>query len=230
MNQIVTRAIVLARTDFGEADRILTLITPDNGKLRLIAKGVRRVRSKLAGGIELFSVSEITFIRGRNEIGTLVSSRLRKYYAHIIGDINRTMLGYELLKQLAKATEDEPEVAYFDLLEQTFGALDSGIDLDLIKFWFTMQLLRLAGHTPNLYSDDQGYKLKPNQTYNFSFDHMAFSLHANGQFAADHIKFLRLGFSGNQPRILQRVQRSAELTKACNAVVTRLYETVAINV
>jgi DNA repair protein RecO (recombination protein O) len=43
-NQIITTAIVLARTEFQEADRILTLLTPDQGKLRAIAKGVRRAK------------------------------------------------------------------------------------------------------------------------------------------------------------------------------------------
>ena len=57
MKQLVTEVIILARTDYGEADRILTVLSPEYGKLRLLAKGVRRVKSKLAGGIELFSVS-----------------------------------------------------------------------------------------------------------------------------------------------------------------------------
>lgn len=61
-NIIVTSGIVLNRINFGEADRILTVITPDQGKLSLIAKGVRKEKSKLAGGIELFSVSNISFI------------------------------------------------------------------------------------------------------------------------------------------------------------------------
>ena len=51
MKQFISTGIVLARTDFGEADRILTMLSPDFGKLHLIAKGVRKERSKLAGGI-----------------------------------------------------------------------------------------------------------------------------------------------------------------------------------
>src|SRR5665213_4492942 len=124
MKQIITKGIVLSRTDYGEADRILTLLTPDQGKLRLMARGVRRMKSKLAGGIELFSVSDITFIRGRGEIGTLVSTRLRTYYRNIVQDIERVQLGYELIKSLNKATEDAPEVDYFELMERSFAALD----------------------------------------------------------------------------------------------------------
>src|SRR5688572_3433628 len=137
MNQLVTEGIILSRTDYGEADRIITLLTPEHGKLRLMAKGVRRVKSKLAGGIELFSVSTITFVKGRGDIGTLVSTRLVKHYGRIVEDLDRTMLGYELIKQLNKVTEDHPEPAYFELLQQTFEALnDPGVPLGLIRFWF----------------------------------------------------------------------------------------------
>jgi DNA repair protein RecO (recombination protein O) len=224
MNQIVTQGIILSRTDFGEADRIITLLTPDHGKLRLIAKGVRRIKSKLAGGIELFSVSDITFIRGRGDIGTLVSSRLRKHYAHIVSDIERTMLGYELIKQLHKATEDEPEPAYFELLGACFAALDdAAIDPRLIRFWFDVQLLRLSGRTPNLQTDTQGSKLEPGQLYDFDADHMAFVRNAEtGRFDTDHIKFLRLAFSGNPPKTLQRVEGAATITDKISPIISQM--------
>jgi hypothetical protein len=68
-----------------------------------------------------------------------------------------------------------------------------------------MQLLSLAGHAPNLQTDVDSKKLLPNQTYNFDFEAMAFSLAPGGRFRANHIKLLRLGFSGNRPKILQQV-------------------------
>src|SRR5205085_581911 len=120
----LSSGIVLSRTNYGEADRILTLLTPDHGKLRLMARGVRKVKSKLAGGIELFSVSDITFIRGRGEMGTLISTRLVKHYGKIVQHIDRVQLGYELIKLLNTATEDRPEADYFELLQQAFAALD----------------------------------------------------------------------------------------------------------
>jgi len=219
--QQVTDAIVLTRTDYGEADRIVTLLTPDHGKLRLMAKGVRRVKSKLAGGIELFSVTNITFIKGRSDIGTLISARLQTHYGHIVQDINRTMLGYELIKQLHKATEDEPEPDYFHLLQQAFAALnDPAISLDLIKLWFGAQLLRLGGHTPNLQTEPDGTKLVAGQTYEFSFDDSAFINRPNGPYDADTIKFLRLVFSGNAPQTLTKITGSAELAKRVLQLVT----------
>ncbi len=216
MHQTVTEAIILSRIDYGEADRILTLLTPDHGKLTLMAKGVRRVKSKLAGGIELFSVSTITFVKGRGEVGTLVSSRLVKHYGHIVEDLDRTMLGYEFIKRLNKITEDAAGSEYFDLLGQTFAALDAlTLSPQLIDFWFSVQLLRLTGHTPNLRTDTAGQKLDPHKNYDFGFDDMAFvdKSDQGGYFNASHIKFLRLGFAGHTPNVLSQVQGGTVLVQ-----------------
>lgn len=220
MNQIVTTGIVLGRTDYGEADRILTMLTPDQGKLRLMAKGVRKVKSKLAGGIELFSVSQITFIRGRGDIGTLVSTRLSKHYGNIVAHIERVQLGYELIKQLDKATEDEPEAGYFDLLVQAFEALDDrAIDTELIRTWFTAQLLRQGGLTPNLASDNEGRKLAAEQRYNFAMEDGSFVTRTDGNFGTNEIKFLRLIFGSSTPAVLAKIANSAELTQRTRQLV-----------
>jgi DNA repair protein RecO (recombination protein O) len=227
VNQLITTAIILSRTDYGEADRILTLLTPEYGKLRLLAKGVRRIKSKLAGGIELFSVSQITFIKGRGDMGTLVSTRLIKHYGRIVSDLERTMLGYDLIKQLNKTTEDEPEPTYFELLQQAFEALDdSSVLTPLIRMWFMMQLLRLGGHEPNLRTDVAGRKLDAIAQYDFQFDDMAFaSVPGRGHFTAHHIKFLRLGFAGNSPVTLQKVQGSADLVAAVAPLIRTMQST-----
>ena len=212
MKQLLTQGIVLARTDFGEADRILTLLTADNGKIRLMARGVRKAKSKLAGGIELFSISDITFINGRGEIGTLISARLLRHYGNIVKAIDRVQLGYDLIKVLHKVTEDEPEPDYYLLLEQAFIALDQpDITVEMIRFWFSVQLIRLAGHSPNLHTDAKGEKLQATERYIFGFDEMAFAKHPEGQIAADHIKFLRLAFDGHQPAVLNQVQGNQTL-------------------
>lgn len=220
MNQLVTEAIVLSRVNYGEADRILTLLTPDYGKIRVMAKGVRRVKSKLAGGIELFSVSEITFIKGKGDIGTLVSSRLITHHAGVVADISRTMLGYELIKQLNKATEDECGPEYFAVLEQVLIALaQPDVPPTLTELWFNAQMLRLAGHTPDLFTDSKGEKLATASAYAFSLDDMAFRPTDSGEFTVDHIKFLRLVFSGVTPGALLGIGSASELTKRCKSLV-----------
>ena len=230
MNQISTQAVVLHRTEYGEADRILTLLTPDYGKLSLIAKGVRRIKSKLAGGIELFSISDISYIKGRGEVGTLTSTRLIRHYGTIVSDVNRTMLGYDLVKQLHRVTEDAPEPEYFDLIEQAFAALDDlAIDIQLIRLWFMMQLLRIDGHTPNLHTNLAGDKLQADKRYSFSYEDMAFEEQFNKGhgigFAADQIKFLRVGFAGNRPAIMQKITGLDDQLKSTMPLVQTMAQT-----
>jgi DNA repair protein RecO (recombination protein O) len=212
MKQIVTTGIVLSRTDYGEADRILTFLTPDHGKVRAIAKGVRRQKSKLAGGIELLSVSNITYIPGRGEIGTLISTRLIKHYGSIVQDIDRTMQAYDFIKLVNKITEDPAGEEYFDLLKTGFAGLDNQtMPKDLVTLWFDMQLLKITGHTPNLTNDSSGQPFDVKQTYIFSFDDMAFIPRKDGPHSANLIKLFRLAYATDNPLMLGKVQGGEEL-------------------
>lgn len=218
MNSIQSQAIILSRTDYGEADRIINLLTPDQGKVAVIAKGVRKSKSKLAGGIELFSVSQISYIPGRRDIATLISSRLIRHYGDIVKDLERTNLGYALIKRLDKATEDSPENDYFELLKTAFESLDDpAIGRQLIELWFNAQLLRLAGHTPNIRNTKEGDRLESDKIYNFDYESMSFE--PGDIFNSDAIKFLRLLFSHNRPKSLARVLGSEKLTSTCQPLV-----------
>lgn len=226
MKTVRTPAIVLARIDYGEADRIITFLTPKHGKLRLMAKGVRRVKSKLAGGIELFSTSDISFIKGKGDIGTLVSTQLIKHYGHIIKDINRVQLGYDLIKNLHKATEDNAEEEYYYLLEDIFVALnDVRLDVELIKLWFYAQMLALNGHTPNMQTDASGNKLEADSSYNFDFESVAFNKNETGRFNASHIKTMRLLFSQNKPLQLAGVAGFSEKLETVKPLINTLQKT-----
>jgi DNA repair protein RecO (recombination protein O) len=224
MISIHTKGIVLSRTDYGEADRILTFLTPDHGKVSAIAKGVRKQKSKLAGGIELFSVSEISYIPGKRDISTLISTRLVTHYGQIVKDLNRTNTGYELIKIINKATEEKPEEAYFNLLKQLFEALDDhSVDLELIQAWFAAQLLRQAGHTPNLRTEQGGQKLQAGQTYDFNLDNMSFQ--SGETTSADQIKFLRLLVRENIPHTLQKVAGAARLASQSRQLIQPMLQT-----
>lgn len=193
MNSQQTNGIVLNRINFGEADRILTIITPEHGKLRLMAKGVRKVKSKLAGGIELFSISDISFIRGKRDIGTLISTRLVTHYGNIVTDIDRTTAGYNALKLIDTITEEDSEADYYQVLLRTLATLNnSELSIVLAESWLFMQALKLGGHTPNLSTDTNGAKLEANTNYQFDFEAQAFFVSERGIYSDRHIKLMRL--------------------------------------
>jgi DNA repair protein RecO (recombination protein O) len=221
--QVRTNGIVLSRVDYGEADRIITFLTDDAGKLTVIAKGVRRTKSKLAGAVELFSVSELVYVQGRGTMGTLVSARLTRHYGTIVKNVDRTMAGYDLLKLLFKSIEDASEDTYYTLLDRALTALDSAdIPLAIIRSWFTAQLLRIAGHTPNLMTTMDGAKLDAEARYEFDFEAVAFRLAEEGGFGANEIKFLRLMFAESTPKLLANVEGSGRYAEILEPFVTTL--------
>jgi DNA repair protein RecO (recombination protein O) len=218
MKTIVTKGVVLSRTDYGEADRILHFLTPDHGKISAIAKGVRKSKSKLAGGIELFSVSDLSFIVGKSEIYTIISARLDTHYGNIIKELERTNTGYDFLRLINKSTEDNADSEYFELIKQGLEALDNlDIQPQITELWFRAHLTKLSGHTPNLKTDCSGDKLSEGSHYKFDFDSMCFDIDKSGQntYDANHIKILRLCFSTTTPSILDRVkQKNAYVEQA----------------
>lgn len=224
MKQLLAKGIVLRRTNFGEADRIVTVLTPDHGKVRLMARGVRRIKSKLAGGVELFSVSDITFIAGKGDIGTLISARLDRHFGNIVHDLTRVQLGYELIKLTDRITEDHPEAEYFHLLQQVFEALDDpAVDEQLIRSWFQARLLRLAGHTPNLQTDTGGGKLQSDRTYGFDLDSMGFADQPEGAYGAPAIKVLRLLFATDSPAKLRQVKGIEAVLPVTTGLITSVF-------
>ena len=113
-----TEAIILRRTDYGEADRILQLLTPE-GKRSVIAKGVRREKSKLAGGIELFSVSEVVIHEGRTELGLLTGAKLLEYYDAFVKDIELIEMGGAMMRSVNARADQIESPEFYKILKHT---------------------------------------------------------------------------------------------------------------
>ena len=187
-----TRAIILRRTNYGEADRILKMITP-LGQRSVMAKGVRREKSKLAGGIELFAVSDIVIQTGKGDLGVLTSARLVHFYRHIMEDYDRLQFGYEAINLTSKASEmiDEPD--WYDVLSEVYMGLDnSTIPLQLVQAWFYIRYAGLNGYEINLSRDVAGNLLEAAKAYMYDPVERGLRPSEQGDVTADHIKFLRI--------------------------------------
>ena len=192
MSMIRTRAIVLRRTNYGEADRILQLITPE-GKRSVMAKGVRREKSKLAGGSELFAVSDVVIHEGKGEVGVLTSARLVHFYRHILEDYDKLQFGYEVIKQVSKASETVDEPEWYELLQEVLVGLDApSVPRRMVETWFYIHFSAALGHELSLRYDIHGTPLEEGKRYLYDVAEQGLRLHENGTIATDHIKFLRL--------------------------------------
>lgn len=187
-----TRAIVLRRTNYGEADRVVQLLTP-LGRRSVMARGVRKEKSKLAGGIELFAVSDVVVGRGKGDLGVLTSARLVKFYGNILKDYDRMQFGYEALKLVARASEmvDEPE--WYEVLVQVLAGLDvATIDLRLVEAWFYIHYADLLGYALGLQYDVDGERLSADLSYRYDVGEKGLRHAAGGEISSDHIKLMRL--------------------------------------
>ncbi len=193
MNHYQTQAIVLGRTDYGEADRIIHLLTAGQGKVTVLAKGVRKVKSKLAGGVELFTVNDIVIIEGKGEISTLRSARMNCHFPNISQNYNRMQLGFNILKSIGRMSESQLEDSYYDMLLVVLHSLNNlAVQPAVTQLWFDMNFLRLQGRQPNLSHDIEGTKLDPIKTYAYNSLESGLEVKEHGQLTAEHIKFARL--------------------------------------
>lgn len=188
---IRTLGYVLKRTNYGEADRILNLITPQ-GKISAIAKGVRKEKSKLAGSIEIFTLTDFNIHFGQSEFGVVTGAKIVKHYGEIVKDFSKMELAAMMLKKINKIAENSDNAEYFNILDQGLAELNVGKDTRLVEAWFLMNLAKAMGEEINLYRDINGKKLVADAKYFWDAKEGTFSENKQGNFGTDEIKMLRL--------------------------------------
>ncbi|MCB9139388.1 MAG: DNA repair protein RecO [Caldilineaceae bacterium] len=152
-----TRAVILRRRDYGDADRIVTAYTPSLGKQEFIAKGIRKTSSRKAGHLELFTHSALQVADARTwpiitEATTIESFRTLRTNLATIGAANYIA---ELIDRFTEA--DDENQPLWELLLLALRELDQAADDDaaprraLLLRWFELHLLGLTGFQPQLF-------------------------------------------------------------------------------
>lgn len=208
------RAIVLKRTNYGEADRVLQLLTPD-GKISVIAKGVRREKSRLSGGIELFAICEVVIAEGRGDLGVLTSARMIKFYRHIVENYDRLQFGYDVIKWVAKVSEMAGGAEWYDVLSEVIAGLDAAsLPLDLIKACFYLRYSNLTGYSLGLWRDTNGEKILSDTNYRYDSTERGLTPRDDGQITSEHIKLLRL-IATKKIKVLAQIGGIQEFLPVC---------------
>jgi DNA repair protein RecO (recombination protein O) len=145
-----THAVILKRMDLGEADRIVTFFTRDVGKIRAVAKGVRRTTSRSAGHLEPFTVSDVLFAVGR-ELDVISQADTLESFRTIRENLVLTTHAYYLAEVVDLLTEDRLEnQAVFDTLIEGLHNLAAQADARLVLVVFHLRLLDGLGYRPEL--------------------------------------------------------------------------------
>jgi DNA repair protein RecO (recombination protein O) len=142
--------IVLRSYPFGEADKIIVLLSPLHGKLRTVAKGVRKTKSRFGGRLESFMEVDVVLYEGRN-LDLITQAECRSTFSSLRRDLDAVAAASTMAEVVdAVAQENEPSVALFELFRRGLAALDSGhTSIDVLTA-FLLQLLRVQGLAPSL--------------------------------------------------------------------------------
>ena len=163
-------AVVLRHSDYGEADRLLTLYTRQLGKTRALAKGARKIASRKAGHIEPFTYVKLQLAKGRDML-ILTQADTVDAYQPLREDLILTSHASYVMELLDRFTyEDETESpSAFRLLTDTLSRLASKSDPWLVIRYYEMRLLDHLGFRPQLFEcANCGREIKAEDQY-FSF-------------------------------------------------------------
>lgn len=138
-----TEGIVLKRFNFGETDRLLTIFTKHDGKIKAIAKGVRRLKSRKAGDLELFNQLRLVIAEGKN-LDMITEVELVQSFSQLRQNLKKVVQAFQIVEALDKLTpEGEPNQRLFALLLASLTDLDRGQEGIVLEF--EIQLLRGLG-------------------------------------------------------------------------------------
>ena len=145
-----TEAVVLKHTLLGDADKILTLYTPHMGKVRAVAKGVRRTKSRLAGHVEPLTRSAMMLSQGQN-LDVVSQSQTINSYLGLREDLERTTLGIYAAELLDLFTlQDDANPSLYNLFLITLEALCSAANASMVIRYYETRLLDSLGFRPEL--------------------------------------------------------------------------------
>lgn len=143
-------AVVLRRHDLGETDRIVTLYTSHAGKVRAVAKGIRRPTSRLGGHLELFTHSQVMLARGRN-LDVITQVETIDSFVGLREDLWRAGLAYYAAELVDRLTEDRSEnEGLFTLLVTGLRRIATSPRPDDALHHFELQALGSLGYRPEL--------------------------------------------------------------------------------
>jgi DNA repair protein RecO (recombination protein O) len=160
------QALVLKRTDVGEADRLLTLYTPDRGKIRAVAKGARKPTSRKTGHVELFNYASLLIAVGR-ELDVVTQADALDTFLPLRTNLDRLSYAYYFAELVDRFTEEgEENYKVFDLLLGGFHGLEQTDELARSARYFELRLLDALGYRPQLYRCvNCGEELLPEENY-----------------------------------------------------------------
>lgn len=143
-----SEGIVLSRKNYGEADRILIVISKDFGKVSLLAKGIRRIKSKKRGHLEIFSKIKFSAVNGHG-MDIMTEAETINDFSGVRINLNKISLAYYFCEVVNKIIhEDQQQVLVYRLLSLALVELEQTTRLKQLRMKFIYDLLTKMGYWP----------------------------------------------------------------------------------
>ena len=145
---IKTTGLVLRSIKLGESDRLVTLLSPDKGRLSVVAKGARKTKSKLSAAVDLFVYGDYVLYKGKN-LYTATQCEVIESYPAIKGDFAAYAYATyfsELVNRVI--VEDEKSHGVFSLISEVLRLIEPGTDFFILSRAFELKLLSVVGYQP----------------------------------------------------------------------------------
>jgi DNA repair protein RecO (recombination protein O) len=139
--------VVLNRRDHGEADRVVRLLTVE-GSVDLLAKGIRKPRSRKAGHLELFAKTQVLVSRVTGSWDIVSQAEAVQVRAHLQEDFRLGTYARYVAELAMRFFEGEADPQLYALVDDVFARLDKCVAPELLTRWYEQQVLALAGFRP----------------------------------------------------------------------------------
>ncbi|WP_213818414.1 DNA repair protein RecO [Garciella nitratireducens] len=152
MQLFKTSGIVIRQVNFGESNKMVTVLTRDKGKIQAVARGARKTKNSLMPATQLFCYSNFIFYQGKSMI-YINQVELREAFYNLRVNLEKLTYASYLLELVNTITqENEKEEKIFLLLAHTLKhmAYSSDINDDLITLAFQIKLIAMSGYAPHL--------------------------------------------------------------------------------
>lgn len=144
-NEVISEGIVLKSNDYKDSDAIISVYTKEYGRMSLIAKGVKKIKSKNASGVQTITHSEFTFIPKKG-LSSLIKASYLNYYRYIKEDITLEAYASFFVEFVYKYTDDnEPDEYIYNNLKLALDYLEQGYHPKIVYLLFNAFILEVTG-------------------------------------------------------------------------------------
>jgi len=231
IKSLKTEGIVLKGTNFGEADRILTILTDRFGKIKVMAKGIRKIKSHMAGALEPFMLVDLQLYEGKT-FYIVTGAAIKKAFHLLHGDFEKVGKAFylgELVDRFIEERQRIPEI--FELFEIGLGQIEEGTRSIVLR-GFELKIVEQAGFKPEIYNCVHcKKKIEPGKNYWDSVEGGIIcgdcqQLHHHGEKMSDEVIKLLHFFEASDLDTISRLKLAPEAESEVEKILSKYIDSI----